>query len=275
MAEVDDVLAEILRLRGATYVCLADRSSGRIVSEAGYDDSVTFPGVVVRLDGMVSDVLGQGSGDELEDLMISSRHRYHLVRHVAAAGTPPLLLYLRMQRSQANLAAARRELASDELNNRLTEALRDLGGQDRVEGKAPTSGESARVRAPRSARPNPVGSLPASIPAPRPVPAPRSPATRRPTASHRPIPAPRMNPTSPPAPASPPDPAPGAESAPNAVLLPLPRRAPASSRVTRMEREHEPDPDESGEVPPVLRQSWAFDRGTMERLVHGLRRMMR
>jgi hypothetical protein len=130
MAEVDDILTEILRLRGAEYVCLADRASGIIIGEAGHGESLMLAGDVVKLETMVSNLFGSGSDDELEDLMISFRYRYHLIRHVESADHPPLLLYLRLKRNRANLAVARRELASVELNNHLVDILRSPNGRD-------------------------------------------------------------------------------------------------------------------------------------------------
>jgi hypothetical protein len=242
MAEVDDVLAEILRLRGAEYVCLADRTNGRIIGEAGRDGSATIPGVVVKLEMTVSDVLGSGSGDEFEDLMISSRYRYHLVRHVDSAGRPPLLLYLRLQRSRANLAVARRELASAELNDRLSNTLRGGDRHNHDDRTASIPERPGRTYSTRSRQPNPIDQVPVPIPVPR--------------HTHQP------------------DRSTGDENSPDALLVPLPRRTPASSRAGRVEREREPEPEEPAEMPSVVRQSWAFDRGTMERLVHGLRRMM-
>lgn len=217
MAEVDDVLVEILRLRGATYVCLADRTNCHIIGEAGKDDSENFS-KVVKLETMVSEFLDSGFDDDLDDLIISSRHWYHLIRHVDSFGAPPLLLYLRLHRNRANLAIARRELSSAELKNRLARIL-----WSRHDDATSIPGESNHVYFTLSLQPD-------------------------------------LTPT-------------GASS-PDAVLPPLPRRVPVSSRTICAQRSHEPEPDEPGELPNVVRQRWASDRKTMERLVHGLRRMM-
>lgn len=239
MAEVDNVLVEVLRLRGAEYVCLADRANGRIIGEAGYDDSASFSRVL-KLETMVSEFLDPESDDDLDDLMISSHHWYHLIRHVNLFGTPPLLLYLRMRRSRANLAIARRELASAELKSRLVDILQvndvpEYHDHDYDEDDATSiPGDSDHFYFTLSLQPDPAD------PAVAPV--------------HHP------------------DLTTGGASAPDPVLPPLPRRAPASSHAIPPERD--PEPVEPGELPNVLRQGWAFDRNTMERLMHGLRRMM-
>ncbi|MGQ0778378.1 MAG: hypothetical protein ACT4NY_28885 [Pseudonocardiales bacterium] len=233
MAEVDDVLVEILRLRGAEYVCLADRTNRHIIGEAGHDDSENFS-KVVKLETMVSEFLDSEFDDDLDDLIISSRHWYHLICHVDSFGIPPLMLYLRLQRSRANLAIARRELRSAELKNRLVRILWSRDG--RHDDATSIPGESNHVYFTLSLQPNPAGSVA--------------------TPMHQP------------------DLTAGGGSSPDAVLAPLPRRVPASSRAMWAGRPREPEPNEPGELPNVVRQSWASDQNTMERLVHGLRRMM-
>lgn len=231
MTEVDDILVEILLLRGAEYVCLADRANGRIIGEAGQDDSSIFSGVL-KLETIVSEFLDSDASDDLEDLMISSRYWYHLIRHVDSFGIPPLLLYLRLRRNRANLAAARRELASHQLNNQLLEILRSHEESDYDNGPTSIPGKSNHPYFTLSIQPELAGLAAA------------------PTYWSDPT-----HDTNPP------------EFAPQ----PLPRRAPASPLPRRAEKE--PEPAEPTDLPHVLRQSWAFDRNTMERLVDGLRRM--
>lgn len=232
MAEIDDVLAEILQLRGAEYICLVDRTDGRIIGEAGSDYSVALPGAVVKLERMAFEVVGSRPGDEIEDLVISSSHEYHLVRCVDSDDTPPLLLYLRLRRRSANLAVARRELARTGLRYRLVDLLRGRGGPDIGDGVTMTQETGAPVRLSRSTPPGPLESVP--------------------------VPGPRYQPD--------PD---GADRAAPA-LLPLPRRTPASPQPEWAARV--PAPDKPAEVPTVMQQSWASDLGTMGRLLHALQR---
>jgi len=233
MAEVDDVLVEILRLRGAEYVCLADRTNRHIIGEAGNEDSENSS-KIVKLEKMVSEFLDSEFDDDLDDLIISSRHWYHLIRHVDSFGTPPLLLYLRLRRSGANLAIARRELRSTELKNRLVKILWSRNGRHDDTTSIPS--ESNHVYFTPTPQPDPTDSVAA------------------PTHQQ--------------------DMTAGGGSSPDVALSPLPRRVPASSRTMWAGRSRKPEPDEPGELPNVVRQSWASDRNTMERLVHGLRRMM-
>jgi hypothetical protein len=82
--------------------------------------------------------------------MIISGQAYHVVRQVAAQSTRPLLIYLCLDRERANLAAARRELAAADVQERLSGAAPDVVERE------------------------PTPSAPA-VPAALPIPAPRSP----------------------------------------------------------------------------------------------------
>ncbi|MBW0119208.1 hypothetical protein, partial [Pseudonocardia abyssalis] len=106
MSTIHDVLRELLQLPGATYSCAAVRASGDVVAAAGAES--LDPAAVVRWARTAADLLAD---DDLDDLMVTSRRSYLLVRPVDGGRHGPLLVALRLDRSRANLAAARRELA--------------------------------------------------------------------------------------------------------------------------------------------------------------------
>ena len=134
-----DALHTLLRLPGATYACVVERDSGRVLAELGQGEASTgdSQGVVAysvpRWGTAVAAMFGATSGDELDDVMITGRRSYHLVRPLGAGAE--VLVYLRLDRSRSNLAAARRELA----------AVRLAGG-------AATPDQAAAPPAPASAR---------------------------------------------------------------------------------------------------------------------------
>ena len=134
-----DALHTLLRLPGATYACVVERDSGRVLAELGQGEASTgdSEGVVAysvpRWGTAVAAMFGATSGDELDDVMITGRRSYHLVRPLGAGAE--VLVYLRLDRSRSNLAAARRELA----------AVRLAGG-------AATPDQAAAPPAPASAR---------------------------------------------------------------------------------------------------------------------------
>ena len=132
-----DALHTLLRLPGATYACVVERDSGRVLAELGQGEASTgdSEGVVAysvpRWGTAVAAMFGATSGDELDDVMITGRRSYHLVRPLGAGAE--VLVYLRLDRSRSNLAAARRELA----------AVRLAGAPDQA---AATPAPSGRTR---------------------------------------------------------------------------------------------------------------------------------
>ena len=134
-----DARHTLLRLPGATYASVVERDSGRVLAELGQGEASSgdSEGVVAysvpRWGTAVAAMFGATSGDELDDVMITGRRSYHLVRPLGAGAE--VLVYLRLDRSRSNLAAARRELA----------AVRLAGG-------AATPDQAAASPAPASAR---------------------------------------------------------------------------------------------------------------------------
>lgn len=116
MVALADALHGLLRLPGATYACVVERDSGRVLAEIGRgeggagDGEGVVPNSVVRWGTALAAMFRSTSGDELDDVMITGRRSYHLVRSVDAGSS--VLAYVRLDRTRANLAAARRELAS-------------------------------------------------------------------------------------------------------------------------------------------------------------------
>ena len=165
-----DALHTLLRLPGATYACVVERDSGRVLAELGQGEASTgdsegvVPYSVPRWGTAVAAMFDATSGDELDDVMITGRRSYHLVRPLGAGAA--VLVYLRLDRSRSNLAAARRELA----------AVRLAGG-------AGTPDQAAAPPAPVSARTRDEASVPAArrpVAATSPAPPARVPASLAP-----------------------------------------------------------------------------------------------
>jgi hypothetical protein len=116
-----DALHSLLRLPGATYSCVVERDSGRVLAELGQGEAATgdsegvVPYSVPRWGTAVAAMFDSTSGDELDDVMITGRRSYHLVRPIGPGAS--VLVYLRLDRSRSNLAAARRELATVRLGS--------------------------------------------------------------------------------------------------------------------------------------------------------------
>jgi hypothetical protein len=237
---IHDVLRGLLLLPGATYSCVADRASGELVAEAG--GGPTDPAVVVRWARSAADFLAEAD-DDLDDLMITSRWSYRLVRAVDDGGRGPVLLHLCLDRSRANLAAARRELSRVRLD--ATEVAPQPPGPVPSPAKTPSRAEASSSADP----PGPPGwmPLPRRVPAAIPPPAPRRPPSRPPRwpATSRQV-----------------------VAAAGAPIVPRARTGGAAAPA--------PGPEAAEEggapgAPEVSASGWANDVGTMRRLLAGLR----
>jgi hypothetical protein len=164
-----DALQTLLRLPGATYSCVVERDSGRVLAELGRgeagagDSEGVVPYSVPRWGTAVAAMFDSTSGDGLDDVMITGRRSYHLVRPLGPGAE--VLVYLRLDRSRSNLAAARRELA----------AVRLAGGPGDADRTSPTRAREdappgSRSGASRSAAP-PSSAAPASRAGGQPTPA--------------------------------------------------------------------------------------------------------
>jgi hypothetical protein len=284
-----DALQTLLRLPGATYSCVVERDSGRVLAELGRGEAGTgdsegvVPYSVPRWGTAVAAMFDSTSGDELDDVMITGRRSYHLVRPLGPGAE--VLVYLRLDRSRSNLAAARRELAT----------VRLAGGAERsgaARPVAPTRAPAAPlvppttpVRGARRTAAETAGTATADAATPA---SGRGPIRSRGTSSER-QPGRSADPPSartPSAPAAlsavPTRSRPAGEAA---RQIPLPRRAPGRS-APETTPSRRPEPRSRGAVataaepvpegfamPAVLGQSWAQDPGTLRRLLAGLRRM--
>ncbi|GEC17724.1 hypothetical protein PHY01_00070 [Pseudonocardia hydrocarbonoxydans] len=83
-----------------------------MVAQAG--SAPADPAAVVRWARSAADLLA-ADDDDLDDLMITSRRSYRLVRLLDGGELGPLLLHVCLDRNRANLAVARRELSRSRL----------------------------------------------------------------------------------------------------------------------------------------------------------------
>lgn len=231
-----ELLQELLRLPGAKYCCVADGAMGKVLASAG-DEADDGPGVPLAVLGWGATAAGyltSAASDELDDLIITSRRAYHLVRQLEGGSGQLLLVYLRLDRSRANLAVARRALGRVRAAPTPAPRQRDVAPEREI----PVQSASLEVAANR--RPSSAVALAAPPVLPRrhqvaALPQPRHPA------------APRASPA----------------TAPAALSSPLPRRTAEA-----------PPPAAPRTGPPAPSGArWADDVGTMRRLLSGLRRL--
>jgi hypothetical protein len=115
MASVDTALKEAMTIEGSIGVALVDYNSGMALGTLGgtkdFDLNVAAAGNtdVVRAKMRAMEMLNLG--DSIDDILITLRHQYHVIRPVQSRSGKGLFIYLALDRQRANLAMARHQLA--------------------------------------------------------------------------------------------------------------------------------------------------------------------
>ena len=115
MSNIEQTLDMAANIKGAFAVAVVDYESGMTLGSRGgsaaFDLDVAAPGnsEVVRAKLDVMEKLGL-RGETIEDILITLGSQYHLIRPVQGAPDEKLFLYLALNKAQANLAMARRDL---------------------------------------------------------------------------------------------------------------------------------------------------------------------
>lgn len=114
MGSIDHSLDMAVAITGAFAVALVDYDSGMTLGSRGgspeFDLEVAAPGNsdVVRTKLDVMEKLGLR--EQIEDILITLDTQYHLIRPIRGVADEKLFFYLVLNRTQANLAMARRDL---------------------------------------------------------------------------------------------------------------------------------------------------------------------
>ncbi|MDA5285567.1 hypothetical protein ACWGHM_09420 [Streptomyces sp. NPDC054904] len=126
MPGIDECLLEAMALPGARGAALVDWSSGLALGTAGdspVGDHETTAAETAELAraaaeyesfapaaGMPEDAGGPGSGPPVEDLIVTTRTGYHVLRFVETSFDSSVFLHLWLDRADGNLALARLRL---------------------------------------------------------------------------------------------------------------------------------------------------------------------
>lgn len=114
MANVKATLDNLMKVEGAIAVALVDYNSGMTLGTAGGGINVEVAAAgnteVVRAKMKVAKALGLEA--TIEDILITLKEQYHLIRPVASK--PGLFIYLAVDRSKGNLGMARLMVADAE-----------------------------------------------------------------------------------------------------------------------------------------------------------------
>jgi hypothetical protein len=133
MSSIDHSLDMAANIKGAFAAALVDYDSGMTLGSRGgsaeFDLDVAAPGnsdvVKTKLEVMQK----LGLRESIEDILITLDTQYHLIRPIRGNNDEKLFLYLALNRAQANLAMARRDLRVIEQDFYMSHPNRSVGRQ--------------------------------------------------------------------------------------------------------------------------------------------------
>ncbi|MGA2826571.1 MAG: hypothetical protein ABSF03_10655 [Streptosporangiaceae bacterium] len=111
---VEVMLAPVRQIDGFVLACLVDASSGMILGSLQDQDDMRLPVAAAAATDVVS-VLSMmtgelATGSDVEDVIVTLNSHYHLIRLFRPGPGRRLLLLVTLERPQANLAMAHREI---------------------------------------------------------------------------------------------------------------------------------------------------------------------
>jgi hypothetical protein len=115
---LEETMKDALNINGAIGVALVDFGSGMTLATAGggpdLDLELAAAGNTEVVRAKMSTMVSLGLDDKIEDILITLGTQYHLIRLLKANGQEGLFIYLALNRANANLAMARRQLSDVE-----------------------------------------------------------------------------------------------------------------------------------------------------------------
>jgi hypothetical protein len=118
MSNIEQSLKQAMTVNGAIGTALVDYTSGMCLGTTGggedFDLEIAAAGNTEVVRAKLATMKSLGLKDTVEDILITLGTQTHLIRVLAGANCEGLFLYLALDRSQSNLALARRELSQIE-----------------------------------------------------------------------------------------------------------------------------------------------------------------
>lgn len=113
MAQLDNVIADLLAIEGANGAAIVDVDSGMALASGGapgFDLNVAAAGNSNVVRAKLRTMHDLELKDEIEDVLITLETQYHLINVLKGQGNAGLFIYLVLDRATANLALARHKL---------------------------------------------------------------------------------------------------------------------------------------------------------------------
>jgi uncharacterized 2Fe-2S/4Fe-4S cluster protein (DUF4445 family) len=120
MTDLATSLKEAMTIQGAIGVALVDYDSGMTLGTAGGSPDlnleVAAAGNTEVVRAKMATMRQLGINEDIEDILMTLGGQYHMIRPVRSQKGKGLFLYLALNKAQANLAMARRQLLLIEEN---------------------------------------------------------------------------------------------------------------------------------------------------------------
>ena len=113
MAQLDNVIADLLAIEGANGAAIVDIDSGMALASGGtpgFDLNVAAAGNSNAVRAKLRTIQDLELKDEVEDILITLQNQYHLINVLKGQGNAGLFIYLVLNRVTANRALARHKL---------------------------------------------------------------------------------------------------------------------------------------------------------------------
>jgi hypothetical protein len=116
MANIKESLNKIMQLDGAVGTCIVDSTSGMMLGAEGGNSPVNLEVAAAGNTEVVrakrKTMRSLNIKDDIEDILITLKHQYHLIRLLSS--NDALFIYLILDKNKGNLAMARHQLANIE-----------------------------------------------------------------------------------------------------------------------------------------------------------------
>ena len=115
MAQLDNVIGELLAIDGANGAAIVDVDSGMALAVGGapgFDLNVAAAGNSNVVRAKLRTINDLELKEEVEDILITLEGQYHLINVLKGQGNAGLFIYLVLNRTTSNLALARHKLRS-------------------------------------------------------------------------------------------------------------------------------------------------------------------
>jgi hypothetical protein len=115
VAQLDNVIADLLAIEGASGAAIVDIDSGMALAfggTPGFDLNIAAAGNSNVVRAKLRTIQDLEIKEEIEDILITLQNQYHLINVLRGQGNSGLFIYLALNRMTANLALARHKLRS-------------------------------------------------------------------------------------------------------------------------------------------------------------------